>query len=186
MMNKQSIHKSILILGFIFQTYSVNSQTLLGNSQFYHSFSGTNFPHKIGNFEYTWPQQYDDLGKDISVSFIFDNKGTVSQYIYPSKGQNLAKHFDDYKNSLLSHKSKSKLLSTDKIVTKGISGYVSKLEFIEDLFGKEQMVLSYLYIYESLGWFVMIRCTSQIEDRALIEKEIKEYVSKMPFPTIKY
>lgn len=170
----------------IFQTCSVNSQTLLGNSQFYHTFSGTNFPYRIGNFLYTWPQQYDDLGKDISVSYKIDNKVVMTQYVYPTKGRNLNTHFNDYNNSLLTQKPKSKLISSDKINTKGIFGKVSKLEYIEKFYGKDQMVYSYVYIYESLGWFIIIRCTSQIVDNAAIEKDINEYVSKMPFPTIEF
>ena len=170
----------ICILGvFVFQSFKTERA-------YVHSFSETKFEANIANFYILGPKQYDDTGKDISVGYNSKSMIALTHYIYPSIGQNAFQHFQEYKNSLLTSKRSAKLIVSTKVTTRNIPGNMAKFEFFEDFFGMNQKVFSYLYIYESKGWFIMIRITSKAENAISVEKEISEYLATMPFPTINY
>jgi len=160
------------------------SQTIISTDEYFHSFSGTKFKKQIGNFLNVGTRKYDDLGKDISVGYNLNQDITITHYVYPSNGENLNAHFENYKNSILSNKAKAKLLSASNITTNNISGKYAKFEYFEDYFGKHQLVFSYLYIYELKGWFIMLRITTIIENSSKTVDEINNYLKLMPWPTI--
>jgi len=161
-------------------------QSLAVNQPYVHTFSKTIFAENVGNFSIIGPKQYDDIGKDISVGYRTISMIELTQYIYPSNGQELNEHFDNYKKSLLSNKSKAKLLSTENVTTKNIPGKFSKFELNDDFHGMNQKVYSYLYMYKLKGWFIMLRVTCTTVNNSSIEKEINEYVANMPFPSLEY
>lgn len=174
---KKRIYLFFIIIG-------IYSQSFTSIQQYVHSFSGTTFATKIGNFKIIGPRQYDDTGKDISVGYKSNSMIELTQYIYPSNGLDLYKHFESYKNSLLTNKIKAKLLITENIKTQGIPGKYSKFEFLENFHGLNQTVYSYLYIYKTKGWFIKLRITCKSDNYISMEKEITDYVARMPFPTI--
>jgi hypothetical protein len=170
----------ICILGvFVFQSFKTERA-------YVHSFSETKFEANIANFYILGPKQYDDTGKDISVGYRSNSQIELTHYIYPSIGQNAFQHFQEYKNSLLTSKRSAKLIVSTKVTTRDIPGNMAKFEFIEDFHGLNQKVFSYLYIYESKGWFTMIRASCKATNAVSVEKEISEYLSSMPFPTSNY
>ena len=160
------------------------SQTIISTEEYFHSYSGMKFKKQIGNFQYVGTRKYDDLGKDISVGYNLNQDIAITHYIYPSNGENLNAHFENYKNSLLTNKTNAKLLTASNITTNDILGKFAKFEYYEDYFGKNQLVFSYLYIYELKGWFMMLRITSIIENNSKTVVEINNYLKIMPWPTI--
>jgi hypothetical protein len=173
------MNKYLFIIFFVF---GIGIQSYSQNQTYIHPFSKTKFKGKVGNFISVGPRTYDASGKDISVGYNSFHNIALTQYIYPSNDEDLNQHFENYKTSLLSNKSNPKLLSEADVTTKKILGKFAKFEFYEDFFGVPQLVYSYLYIYKSKGWFIMLRITCKTNFNAVFEKEITDYVDKMPFP----
>jgi hypothetical protein len=174
---KNNIFRLLLFPGFILLSFA-------SHAQFNHTFSGTAFPSQSGNFKYVGQRQYDADGKDISVSYEALGIIELTHYIYPSKGIDLLDHFNDYKKMLLAQKRKAKILSAEDVTTGGISGKFSKMNFYDNFHGTNQTLTSYLYMYESKGWFIMLRITCISGEDVKVEKEISEYISDMHFPGI--
>ncbi len=176
---KKNIYLLCLFSILFFQSFkTINNYT--------HSFSGTIFPFKTGNFNIIGPKIYDNIGKDIGVGYNSTNKIELTHYIYPSGNEFLKNHFDGYKNSLLSEKSNIKCLTTKEITTSKIDGFFSKFSLTENFYGNDKKVNSYLYMYKYKGWFIMIRVTCDTSNVKLKEKEIEAYLSKMQFPKKEY
>lgn len=156
------------------------------NKDYTHSFSGTIFTNKTGQFNIIGPRIYDNLGKDIGVGYKSTSKVELTHYIYPSGNESLKSHFNDYRNSLLSEKSNIKCLETKEITTSKMNGLFSKFSLIENFHGSDKKVNSYLYMYKCKGWFIMIRITCDTSNIQLKEKDIGGYLIKMQFPKKEY
>ena len=152
------------------------------NNDYTHSFSGTTFTNKTGQFNIIGPKIYDNLGKDIGVGYKSASKVELTHYIYPSGNEALKSHFNYYRNSLLSEKSNIKCLETKEITTSKMNGLFSKFSLIENFHGSDKKVNSYLYMYKCKGWFIMIRVTCDTSKIQLKEKDIEGYLNKMQFP----
>lgn len=172
--------KKIICLLCIFSILSFSA--FKGLNDYTHSFSGTFFAYKSGNFNFIGQKNYDDLGKDISVGYKSTSKVELTHFIYPSKNESLKSHFNGYKNSLLSEKLNIKCLETKEIITSKMNGMFSKFSLIENFYGSDKKVNSYLYVYKCKGWFVMIRITCEPQNIQLKEKDIQDYLNKMQFP----
>jgi hypothetical protein len=173
---KRNIYILIIII-------SIGFQSFIKEKEFFHSFSGTTFPEKIGKFTFVSHKIYDEVGKDISVGYNTESRVILTHYVYPSNEQSLIEHFENYKNSLISNKNWTRVITVEDLTTKNISGKYSKFSYNENMEGTLRPVYSYLYIYETKGWFVMLRITCNKENNDLAEKDINEYIQSMPFPT---
>jgi len=90
--------------------------SLSGAAQYDHSYSGTKFPARIAEFYYTGQRNYDESGKDISVSYSAQGKIELTSYVYPSKGVELDYHFNEYKLMLLQQKARAKVIKATRFM----------------------------------------------------------------------
>lgn len=158
--------------------------SLSGAAQYDHSYSGTKFPARIAEFYYTGQRNYDESGKDISVSYSAQGKIELTSYVYPSKGVELDYHFNEYKLMLLQQKARAKVITSDTLYVQEKDGLASELTFKDYYHNEKQTLSSFLFMFKYKGWFVMVRATCPAGYGIQARSELKAYLENMPFPEI--
>lgn len=158
--------------------------SLSGTAQYDHSFSGTNFPARIAEFYYTGQRNYDETGKDISVSYSAQGKIELTSYVYPSRDVELSYHFNEYKLMLLQQKARAKVITSDTLHIQEHHGLASELTFRDYYHDEKQILSSFLFMFKYKGWFIMVRATCPAGYSIQARTGLKAYLENMPFPEI--
>ncbi|MCX6271831.1 MAG: hypothetical protein NTU44_11535, partial [Bacteroidetes bacterium] len=152
-----------------------------------HEPSGTFFPERTGNFSMIGPKQYDAEGKDVGVGYRTLSEIELTQYIYPAsengKVLSLEDHFNDYIQVILSQYKGAGLKTKKQVRAQGIKGKYAEFRYSEVFHGQVEPLASLFYLFQDKGWFIKLRITYKSGYFIVHEKEIREYLDNIPWPS---
>ncbi len=158
----------------------------LGNGLYEHTYSGFDFPEKIGEFERTPIQIYDYTGKNVGIGYQIrtpDCNITFTMYVYPANDLSLEEEFKKVEMAIRQYRQNVKLLSEESVYyiqdSLRIKGKEANYKFSQKIKETNIAFFSQADLFKYQSNFIKYRITYPVFHQNCAGEKINELLEKL-------